>query len=253
MTMHLGDGAWAEATNGIMRRRDRAALMRQLAAAQLGELARKLGLARRSAVINLNVSEIAVPDSAICKAAEEHLAATLTRALDLHSHRTYYWGMLLARSEGLKPDPELLYVSALLHDLGLAETELPKAKSCCFAVNGARLAGLFLQGHQWDASRRASACEAISLHLNLDVPASRYGAEAQLLSMGAHLDVAGSHLHRLSRATVQDVLSRFPRDGFVKEITATIGAGHHPGSRAGVLGKLGFEKVAMANPLDRTA
>ena len=193
-----------------------------------------------------------MPDSAICKAAGEHLADTLSRALDLHSHRTYYWGMLLARSEGLKPDPELLYVSALLHDLGLADAELPRAKSCCFAVNGAQLADLFLQRCQWDAGRRASVFEAISLHLNLDVPASRHGAEARLLSLGAHLDVTGSHLHRLSRATAAGVLARFPRGGFAGEIAATVSAGHHPATRAGVLGKLGFEKLAMSNPLDRT-
>ncbi|MGR3758771.1 HD domain-containing protein [Roseobacteraceae bacterium NS-SX3] len=251
MTMHIGDQTWSQATDGIMRRRDRLELMRQLAGVQLGELARRLGLGRGPVPLSVDLEEIPVPDSAICRAAEEHLAASLSRALDLHSHRTYYWGMILARGEGLKPDPELLYVSALLHDLGLVSGELPKIKSCCFAVNGARLADLFLQQHQWDSTRRKSVFEAISLHLNMEVPASRHGAEARLLALGAHLDVTGRNLHRLSRRTAGSVLRRFPREGFADEIAASVGAGHHPGTRAGLLGRIGFKGLALANPLDR--
>lgn len=251
MTQELGSWDWAARTDGLMRRRDRLALMRQIAAAQLADLARGMGLHRSPAPLDIDPADIPVPDSATCKAAEEHLADNLSGALRLHSHRTYFWGMLLAHGEGLKPDPEALYVSALLHDLGLSDNELPKASSCCFAVNGARLADLFLQQQDWTAQRRHSVCAAISLHLNLDVPASRHGAEARLLSLGAHLDVTGRNLHRLSRRTANRVMQRFPRAGFASEIAATVSAGHHPATRAGFLGKLGFEKLAMSNPLDQ--
>ncbi|ATG35097.1 MULTISPECIES: HD domain-containing protein [Phaeobacter] len=251
MTKYLGDQAWSQATGGILRRRDRVALMRQLAGMQLGELARRLGLAKGPAALPLDVADIPVPDSATCRAAEEHVASSLSHALDLHSHRTYYWGMFLAHSEGLRPDPELLYVSALLHDLGLSAREMPKARSCCFAVNGARLADLFLQQQQWDSARRRSVFEAISLHLNLEVPAARHGAEARLLALGAHLDVTGRNLHRLHRRSAGSVLKRFPRDGFAEEIAASVSAGHHPHTRAGILSKLGFKDLALANPLDR--
>lgn len=252
MTQDLGSWGWAQHTEGLMRRRDRLALMRQIAAAQLGDLARGLGLHRGPAPLDMNPADIIVPDSATCKAAEEHLADSLSGVLRLHSHRTYFWGMLLAQSDGLKPDPEELYVASLLHDLGLSDSELPKASTCCFAVNGARLADLFLEQQDWTAQRRHSICSAISLHLNLDVPASRHGAEAHLLSLGAHLDVTGRNLHRLSHSTANRVLQRFPRAGFADEIAATVSAGHHPATRAGFLGKLGFEKLAMSNPLDQT-
>ncbi|TLP67757.1 HD domain-containing protein [Parasedimentitalea maritima] len=251
MTYHFGAKAWAQTTNGIMRRRDRITMLRQLAGTQLGEIARKFRLNKGPAAVDIDLSDIMVPDSATSKAAEDKVSEVLDRSLNLHSHRTYYWGMILARSKGLRPDPELLYVSALLHDLGLAETELPKAKSCCFAVNGARLADLFLQEQNWDVSRRTSVFDAISLHLNLDIPASRFGAEAHLLSLGAHLDVTGRNLHLLSRTTVHSVLSQFPRENFTADIVETISAEHHPHSRASLLGNLGFKKLALANPLDK--
>lgn len=251
MKQDLGSWGWAQRTNGLMRRRDRLALMRQIAAAQLADLARGMGLRRGPAPLDMDPADIAVPDSATCKAAEEHLSESLSGTLRLHSHRTYFWGMLLAHGEGLKPDPELLYVSALLHDLGLSEQALPKAKSCCFAVEGARLAGLFLQQQDWNDQRRHSVCAAISLHLNLEVPASRHGAEARLLSLGAHLDVTGRNLHLLSRRTANRVQQRFPRAGFAGDIARTVRAGHHPASRAGFMGKLGFEKLILANPLDQ--
>lgn len=36
-----------------------------------------------------------------------------------HCLRTYAWGMILGAHDGLRPDAELLFVAALLHDLAL--------------------------------------------------------------------------------------------------------------------------------------
>ncbi|HEY4383248.1 MAG TPA: HD domain-containing protein, partial [Ktedonobacteraceae bacterium] len=35
-----------------------------------------------------------------------------------HSHRVFLFGSLLGHQENLMYDPELLYISALFHDLG---------------------------------------------------------------------------------------------------------------------------------------
>ncbi|MGH1556418.1 diguanylate cyclase [Streptomyces sp. L7] len=38
-----------------------------------------------------------------------------------HSRRVFLWGALCGRQQGLDYDPELLYVAAMFHDLGLTE------------------------------------------------------------------------------------------------------------------------------------
>ena len=60
-----------------------------------------------------------VPDSALAKQARELIADVGWPWLVNHSVRSYAWAVELARHDDLRFDPEILYVSAALHDLGL--------------------------------------------------------------------------------------------------------------------------------------
>ena len=62
---------------------------------------------------------ITVPDSAIARRASERMADVAAPFLVNHSIRCYGWAVELARHDRLKFDPEILYVAAMLHDVGL--------------------------------------------------------------------------------------------------------------------------------------
>src|SRR5438309_1923098 len=60
-----------------------------------------------------------VPDSTVARRARELIADVAAPFLVNHSVRSYAWAVELARHDRLLFDPEILYVSAMLHDIGL--------------------------------------------------------------------------------------------------------------------------------------
>jgi hypothetical protein len=143
--------------------------------------------------------------------------------------------------------------ACVLHDLGLTDAHSgrePRAR--CFAVEGARAAHALVGAHGAGEDRARAVAETISLHLNVTVPV-RLGPEAHLLSKGVTLDVVGRRLHQVPAETTASVLSRWPRRGFRRELTAATARQEamRPASRAALLNRLGFAALIDANPLDR--
>lgn len=68
------------------------------------------------------IAGIRVPDSAIARAATQLVRDTGDDLLYNHSRRVFLWGALTGERRGLKYDPELLYLGAMFHDMGLTET-----------------------------------------------------------------------------------------------------------------------------------
>src|SRR5690625_7883885 len=68
------------------------------------------------------IAGIQIPDSAMARAATELLRDVATPLVFDHSRRVYLFAALRGQQEGLEYDPELLYVGAMFHDLGLTET-----------------------------------------------------------------------------------------------------------------------------------
>src|SRR2546428_5954807 len=60
-----------------------------------------------------------VPDSELPRRARELITDAAPPFLVNHSVRVYAWAVELARHDRLQFDPEILYVSAMLHDIGL--------------------------------------------------------------------------------------------------------------------------------------
>ncbi|MFL5846803.1 MAG: HD domain-containing protein [Solirubrobacteraceae bacterium] len=192
------------------------------------------------------------PDSALARAAHERVEELSAPWLHAHCMRTWAFSALLARTGGVAHDPELLYLACVLHDLGLAAPHDRDPAIGCFAVEGARAAHAFVCDHGGSGDRALVVAEAITLHLNVTVPA-RLGAEASLLSRGVSLDVVGRHADRLPAAGVARVEQRWPRDGLAGELIATTvaQARARPQSRSALLHRLGFARLVRANPLDR--
>jgi hypothetical protein len=214
----------------------------------LGLLGYRLGLRPRKRV-NLDPMSIALPDSAVAREAEELCAGQRPEMLVNHCYRTFLWATALAEYGGLTPDPELLYVSSLLHDLGLSEGAGSDSAPPCFTLVGAGAAVLIGRRGGWDEARAERAEQAITMHMNLRV-GPEHGVEAYLMTAGTQLDVLGHRVWRLSPETVRAVLERYPRRGVKRGMVELFGeqARAHPGSRARFYRYLGQSPMFRAAP-----
>ena len=150
----------------------------------------------------------------------------------------------------MRYDAELLYVAALLHDIGLT----PRFEGPgCFEDEGAAAAARFAADRGWSAERCDALAEAIRLHMAVEVELAD-GPEAYLLYWATSVDVSGARLEELPRPTIDAVLARHPRDGFAAGFVELFReqAARKPGCRAAALMTGGLEQRIAAAPFPRS-
>lgn len=205
-------------TGGKLSQADRRALMRQAVHLQWSRLEGRIARALGKRQAGITEESFHIPDSALALRAAEVCALISPTWLQHHCTRTYVWGSLLALRREVSYDAELLYVAAMLHDLGLTPPYWGKdATAHCFAVEGARAAKTFALEAHWDEQRQEALAEAISLHLNVEVDVEQ-GVEAHLLHAGAAYDVIGAAFQSIAPATRLMVVERYPRLSFKHEM-----------------------------------
>jgi putative nucleotidyltransferase with HDIG domain len=186
------------------------------------------------------VDELAVPDGEHARWAQAACAAVAAPWLVHHCLRTYAWGTLIARRDGVRCDAELLWVGALLHDLGVTDAHRAPAGTC-FAFHGATVARDLLTGRGVDDTRAARVAEAICQHLNVIANA---GAEPEVryLAAGAAFDTAGMRRADVEAAARQRVDDAYPRLGMKREFAAVMRERSRveSGTRMVLLCRLGF-------------
>jgi hypothetical protein len=177
----FGTLEWGKKNNGVLTRIERVHFLRNmafLAAREVTDVIRaKLGLLKP---VNLELSDLAPPDTRMVEDAEELARDTHTQDLLAHGYRSYYFGAMLAAYRKLKYDREVYFTAAILHDIGLTESRIAPLKQCCFAVSGGRQARDFLLSKDHPAVKAQIVGDAISAHLNLHLPVRKYGAVASL-------------------------------------------------------------------------
>jgi hypothetical protein len=161
------------------------------------------------------VAGINIPDSVIAKQATDLLLEHGTEFIYNHSLRVFVFACLNGNSSRIKYDPELLYVSAVFHDLGLTPHYSSADKR--FEVDGANAARDFLKGHGLSPAALQVVWDAIALHTTIGI-AEYKEAEVALLYSGVGLDVMGEGYHDLTEANREAIIKQFPRDGFKKKI-----------------------------------
>ena len=161
---------------------------------------------------------MSVPDSALARRARELITEVATPSLVNHSVRVYAWAVELARHEGLNFDPEILYVSAMLHDIGLVPAY---DLGGCYEVDGA-IAAARLAGDDGQPETRARAIyDAIALHNDEDLPPET-ASEVVLLWDAAGTDVTGHRFADVRPAIIPGLLAAYPRLDFKREFTALL-------------------------------
>ena len=246
----LGGLNWTRRTGGRLTPRER---RRLLAAIALGQWANALGRAKLalgrlpSGVANVDLETFAVPDSLLARQVEQACAEQPKELLN-HSYRTWLFGRALAAVDGEIFDTELFYCGSLLHDYGLTQptpgrdftlTSADRALACA-AVAG-------LSDH-----RSEELADAICVHATPGVSVDRDGRLGCYVQWGAMADVAGLRLCDVDPDNVTEIIRRYPRDDFKRQLIALMRAEAAvlPQGRFGLLVRSGLPLAVRMAPFN---
>jgi hypothetical protein len=189
-----------------------------------------------------------VPDSALARRAGELITDVAAPFLVNHSVRSYAWAVELARHDQLQFDPEILYVSAMLHDIGLVPAY---DLGGCFEVDGAIAAERLVREAGEPAARARAIYDVIALHMIEALPPDP-ASEVVLLWDSTGIDVTGDRFTDVRPAIIPGLLAAYPRVDFKREFTALFvdQALRKPACRAAEMVSTGIlEEIAEA-PFD---
>ena len=131
----------------------------------------------------------------------------------------------------MKLDPELLYVGAMFHDLGLTE---PTATRSAVRDRRRRRGHGFLRQRGIGGADAELVWTAIALHTTPEIP-HHLRPEIKLVTAGVEADVLGIALDRISAEARAEIVAAHPRPDFKNQILAafTKGIEHRPSTTFG--------------------
>jgi hypothetical protein len=198
----------------------------------------------------MKLTDLEIPETPACRAALEIATAYCSPALLNHSVRAYLWAAGYGLAQGIVFDAELLYVSAMLHDLALVKEfdnhTLP------FEEAGGHVAWVFAAAAGWPLERRRRAAEVIVRHM-WDVVDVATDPEGHLLELSTGMDISGRHTEAIPPDLRAEVLARYPRLGLAEEFIAAFEdqATRKPQCLAAKFVRNGLAARLAANPLER--
>jgi hypothetical protein len=171
------------------------------------------------------VAGVSVPDTRLGREVTEFIRDTTTELVFHHSCRVYWWGSLQGRNRDLSFDPELLYVGAMFHDVGLSPQF--RGSGHRFEVDSADESRRFLQRHGVPEDSIRRVWTAIALHTTPGVP-EFMEPEVALVTAGVDYDVLGIGYHDITDADRAAITSLHPRPDFKRRILAAFTEGIAP-------------------------
>jgi hypothetical protein len=160
------------------------------------------------------IAGIRIPDTALVRAATQLVRDTEDDLLYNHSRRVFFWGALTGNRRGLKYDPELLYIGAMFHDLGL--TTPCASPDLRFEVDGANAARDFLTSFCVPEHDIEDVWTAIALHTTPGIPEHMRPTIA-LVTAGVEMDVLGIAYQDFTHEQREHVCAHHPREANFKE------------------------------------
>jgi len=197
----------------------------------------------------MRLADIPIPATPAARSALAVLTRYSAPALVNHCVRSYLLAASKAALDDIPVDLELLYVSALLHDIGLEATL--GAHRVPFEEAGGNVAWVFAAGAGWPVERCDRTAQIIVAHmLGADVAID---PEGHLLDVATGLDISGRGAEHWPPALLQELVTTYPRLDLAPRFTACIReqAERKPTSAAAHVVRRGLIAGLADNPLER--
>jgi hypothetical protein len=170
------------------------------------------------------IASVAIPDTKLAREIQEFVRDTDTELLFNHSSRVYYFAALAGKRKDLHFDAELLYASAMFHDVGLMPSHSTANR---FEVDGANAARNFLKERSVAPQDIDNVWTAIALHTTPGIPEFMHPVVA-LLTCGVEMDVLGIAYDQYPDAVRNAVVAQYPRTpNFKEDIIQAFYGGFH--------------------------
>ncbi|MBT2790072.1 HD domain-containing protein [Paraburkholderia strydomiana] len=181
------------------------------------------------------VAGITIPSGPMSRAAAKFAIANMPDVLYRHSVRVFLFAALIGQRRRVAYDADLLYVTALFHDVGL--TPPYQSSQRRFEVDSANAVKSFLSEHDALDTEIAEAWRATALH-------TTFGIETEMLTLasliitGVETDLLGLHFDEVDHSERNSVLRAFPRGPAFKETIIEVfarGMKHRPATTFGTV------------------
>jgi hypothetical protein len=156
----------------------------------------------------INVAGIAIPDTAIARAAAAVARGSGPDILFRHSSRVFLFASMIAAQKSTTCDLELLYVASAFQNVGLSTTYRNSRRR--FEVDGADAAKQFLLDHGVAEYDALGVWSAIALHTTSGIE-GHPSPLVELLRAGVETDLLAMHFDEVTESQRREVLLAFPR------------------------------------------
>lgn len=163
----------------------------------------------------MQLSTFTPPATLAARAARSLAAQYHSESMRNHVTRSWLWAEAFAVVEDrIDIDHELLYVSAMLHDIGI----VPEFDNVTLSYEeaGGHVAAALTTGAGWEADRSRRALEVVIRH-NWPSVDPAMDVEGYLLEIGTALDISGARVDVLPAPFIREVLAAHPRLQLARE------------------------------------
>jgi len=206
---------------------------------------RTAALVNGRALMDLHLNHV---DSAAARASVEVARKYCSTALFNHCARSFFLAADAGRQRGMEVDDELLYVAAMLHDIGL--TAPFDSHTLPFEHAGGELAWVFAAGAGWPPTRRARLGQVIVRHMSPEVDPDE-DPEGHLLEIATSYDIAGRGGELWDGGFLRDLVVAYPRLTIASDFAASFDrqAARKPGSPAARAVRGGIRQALADHPM----
>jgi hypothetical protein len=161
---------------------------------------------------------VVVPDTEVVARAIEYARKYCEPYLFNHSMRSWLFSAALAQQEGATHDPEVMAVTALLHDIGLVEAFDGPLR---FEVEGANAARAFARKEGMAERRAQLIWDGVALNSTPSIGLHKE-TEVALCTAGIGLDWGGWGSELLTKNQMATIIDAFPRLGMKEQFTHSV-------------------------------
>ena len=168
----------------------------------------------------MRLDDFTAPNTSAARGALALSRQYYSPAMKNHVLRSWYIaeGIAVAHAiEGL--DHELLYVSALLHDIGIS-AEFDN-ETLSYEHAGGHIGIALTAGAGWSSDRRQRVLDVVVRH-NWSSVDPDLDPEGYVLELATGLDVTGANLDVLPRSFLEELTNTFPRGTFGREFSTAV-------------------------------